>query len=114
MFYKLLSPQLFPRLGWVGLGAALMTCGIVSIFLLALTCNLTEPWLQYSRECPSLAAQWTAFTTLHITTEVALVGIAVYLVWGLQMPLARKIKIVCAFAGRLPYVPHRSHALIRG
>lgn len=104
MLYKRLSDLLFSHIVWMGLKIGLLSCGIASFLLVALTCDLTQPWLQYTRKCPMLEAQWQAVSALNIATEVALVALAIFLVWGLQMSIRSKVKVVCAFAAQIPWV----------
>lgn len=75
---------------------------MISVFLVALRCNLAHPWLQYSESCPSLAAQWRAIAAFDIITEVLLFALAIQLVWGLQTQFSRKTRVVFAFGLRLP------------
>jgi len=77
--------------------------GIVSVFLSALRCNLSEPWIQFGdAKCSSLFAQWKAIAALDIVTEVGLFGMAVHLVWGLKTAFSGKFRVVFAFGLRLP------------
>jgi hypothetical protein len=48
--------------------------------------------------------RWQIISTFDILFEVGLVGMAVYLVWGLQTSLDNKMTVTLSFASRLPYV----------
>ncbi|KAI6827228.1 hypothetical protein KC332_g7161 [Hortaea werneckii] len=105
LLYRRIAPDRAHSLvAWAGLSLTLLF-GIISIFLVALRCDLSQPWLQYNAQCTSLSAQWAAVTAFDVISEALLVGMSVHLVWKLQMPLARKGKVVLAFALRLPLIP---------
>lgn len=101
LFKRISADRLHSLAAW----AVLSVCsvlGVVSIFLVALRCNLSQPWVQYGAQCSSLGAQWAAVTAFDIFTEVALFGMAIHLVWALQIDFRRKTKVVFAFGLRLP------------
>ncbi len=97
---------------------------VISIFIVALRCDLGQPWLQYGQECPGLVrenlfpellssevlrlliclqfARWQVVAAFDIISEVGIFGGAVYLLVGLSMALAPKAKVSFAFAFRLP------------
>ncbi|GAB1732402.1 hypothetical protein NU195Hw_g741t1 [Hortaea werneckii] len=105
LLYRRIAPDRAHSLvAWAGLSLTLLF-GIMSIFLVALRCDLSQPWLQYDAQCTSLSAQWAAVTAFDVISEALLVGMSVHLVWKLQMPLARKGKVVLAFALRFPLIP---------
>ncbi|KAK0933468.1 hypothetical protein LTR29_014928 [Friedmanniomyces endolithicus] len=82
--------------------------GVASILLVTLGCPTESGyyWAMYenSRSCPSQSARWQAITGLDIITEVLLLALPVYLVWGLQMPRRKKTMIIAAFYLRLPVI----------
>ncbi|KXL42396.1 hypothetical protein M433DRAFT_358504 [Acidomyces richmondensis BFW] len=89
--------------GWAVLGISIIF-GICSVFLVALRCDLSQPWIQYGKQCDSLYAQWVAIATFDIISEVALFGLSINLVWGLQTSISRKMRVVSAFSFRLPII----------
>ena len=53
-------------------------------------------------ECLDLQwLRWQVISAFDIVLEVAIVEMAVYLVWGLQMSWSKKATVVSAFAFRL-------------
>ncbi|MCJ1436551.1 hypothetical protein MMC27_005930 [Xylographa pallens] len=74
---------------------------VVSIFMIALRCQLSTPWMDYDGQCSNLFLRWQIISAVDITTEIALFAVAVYIVQGLQMPLLRKGTVVLAFTFRL-------------
>ncbi|KAM5471699.1 hypothetical protein MferCBS49748_001870 [Microsporum ferrugineum] len=48
--------------------------------------------------------RWQVITAFDVMTELLIFGMLVYLIWGLQMVMSRKVIIVSAFACRLPVV----------
>lgn len=103
LFKRIASGILKKKIAWVALGVV-VTTGVISIFLCALRCDLSQPWIQWNASCDSLFAQWQAIIAFDIITEVMLFGMAVYLVWGLQTAFSGKFRVVFAFGLRLPYV----------
>lgn len=102
LFKRISSGIVHKKIALVALGITI-TLGIASVFLSALRCDLSEPWIQFgSTKCGSLFAQWKAITALDIATEVGLFGMAVHLVWGLQTAVSGKLRVIFAFGLRLP------------
>ncbi|KAJ9669586.1 hypothetical protein H2201_000453 [Coniosporium apollinis] len=52
--------------------------------------------------CPGYAARWKAVVALDVATELLFVILPIYLVWGLQMSRNLKLRVVLAFAFRIP------------
>lgn len=93
----------------VGLGG----CGaffFISTVLSLTRCGTSQPWLQYGRECGSMFAKWQAVAAFDILSELVLFLIPVSFLLGLQMKLDQKLKVVTAFALRLPII---AFALLR-
>ncbi|KAI9710043.1 MAG: hypothetical protein M1812_007507 [Candelaria pacifica] len=76
--------------------------GAAGLMTIAIRCKYSEPWLILKNQCPDMAARWIAVGSLGLVIEVLLLGLPVYLVWNLQMPLMSKAIVVFAFAFRLP------------
>lgn len=82
------------------LAAALLA--VVSIFTVALQCDLASPWIFISAKCSNLLVRWQVIAAFDIMTELALIANSIYLVHELQVPLRKKTVVVLAFALRLP------------
>ncbi|KFZ03048.1 hypothetical protein V502_11277 [Pseudogymnoascus sp. VKM F-4520 (FW-2644)] len=78
--------------------------GFISIFIVALRCDVSRPWIFINEKCLNLLVRWQVVLAFDIITELALVGNSVYLVQELQVPLGKKIVVVLAFALRLPII----------
>ncbi|KFY95000.1 hypothetical protein V498_03592 [Pseudogymnoascus sp. VKM F-4517 (FW-2822)] len=76
----------------------------ISIFIVALRCDISRPWIFINEQCSNLFVRWQVVLAFDIITELALVGSSVYLVQDLQVPLGKKIVVVLAFALRLPII----------
>ncbi|KAK5723232.1 hypothetical protein LTR15_004929 [Elasticomyces elasticus] len=80
--------------------------GLASVLMVTVGCGQGSGyyWAFYenSTSCPSQSARWQAVTGLDIITELLLLALPVYLVWGLQMPMKKKAMILLAFYLRLP------------
>ncbi|OBT57700.1 hypothetical protein VE04_01952 [Pseudogymnoascus sp. 24MN13] len=82
------------------LAAAIL--GAISIFIVALRCDVSRPWVFINEHCSDLLVRWQVVLAFDIITELSLVGNSIYLVQDLQVPLGKKIVVVLAFALRLP------------
>ncbi|KAJ6166660.1 hypothetical protein N7470_002107 [Penicillium chermesinum] len=76
---------------------------LVSVLLLAIECEASQPWHISGEQCHNLFARWQAITALDISTEIILFAFSIALVWGLQMKVPHKLVIMISFAARLPY-----------
>lgn len=47
---------------------------------------------------------WKGITAVDVTTEALLVGLSIYLVWGVRMRFKQKVAVILAFATRTSYV----------
>lgn len=101
LFKRISSGIMHKKISYVAL-AVVSTAGVITIFLCALRCDLSEPWIQFGASCNSLFAQWQAIAAFDIATEIALFGMAVHLVWGLQTAVSGKLRVIFAFGLRLP------------
>ncbi|KAK4943226.1 hypothetical protein LTR66_014627, partial [Elasticomyces elasticus] len=101
LFMRLSPNESHTRVAWAVLASCAALCTI-SVFLVALHCDLRFPWIQFAVKCTSLAAQWTAVAVFDVVTELALFGMAVQLVSGLLTKWSRKGRVVVAFGLRLP------------
>lgn len=79
-----------------------ITLAVISVFLAALRCDLSRPWVQFEMQCSGLSAQWAAVAAFDILTEIAVFAMSIHLVWKLHTSLARKSRVVFAFGLRLP------------
>ncbi|OCT48690.1 hypothetical protein CLCR_04817 [Cladophialophora carrionii] len=72
-----------------------------STFAVALQCDLHHPWLIVDEQCPGAFLRWKIIGAFDIISELAIVLMAVYLVWGLFTTFSKKAIVVSAFAFRL-------------
>jgi len=77
---------------------------IVSVFVVALKCDLAHPWMFINEKCTDLLIRWDVLSALDITTEGLLFLTSLYLVRGLQLPFSKKTIVVAAFGFRLPII----------
>ena len=94
---------------------------VASIFVVALQCNLSQPWILYREQCDSVVRttsdaycrtindaddlkllRWQVIGGLDVAWEVILIAMTAALVWNLQAPLSTKAQVVSAFLFRLP------------
>ncbi|KAK5069183.1 hypothetical protein LTR64_008663 [Lithohypha guttulata] len=73
-----------------------------SFLALALQCDLSSPWTVIGRDCGTgVLRRWQVICALDIISELLIVSMAVYLVWGLQTSLEQKVVVVGVFGFRL-------------
>lgn len=77
---------------------------VVSIFMVALKCNLSHPWVEYNQKCTNLFVRWQLITAFDIIIEVLLFSMSIYLVKDLQMSRKNKSAVITAFGFRLPVI----------
>ncbi|OCK76745.1 hypothetical protein K432DRAFT_462498 [Lepidopterella palustris CBS 459.81] len=77
---------------------------VLSIFLVALKCDLSRPWIEYNQKCTGLFVRWQIITALDIIIEAFLFFMSIYLVVDLQMSQKNKFVVVLAFGFRLPII----------
>ncbi|EMC93284.1 hypothetical protein BAUCODRAFT_150636 [Baudoinia panamericana UAMH 10762] len=80
--------------------------GVISVLTAVAGCPTASGyyWAFHANRhsCPSQNIRWQTITGLDIITEVLLLALPVYLVWGLQMSMRKKAIILIAFYLRLP------------
>jgi len=101
LLFMRLTPNRHHVLAAKAVLAASTVWAVVSMFMIALRCQLTTPWMDYDGQCTNLFLRWQIISAIDIITEIALFSVAVYIVQGLQMPLLRKASVVLAFGFRL-------------
>ncbi|CAK7210898.1 hypothetical protein SCUCBS95973_000948 [Sporothrix curviconia] len=78
---------------------------VVSLFVVSIRCDISQPWNDAVDGCStSTYARWAAVTVLDILTEVALFVGGVWLVRGVQLPWSKKSVVVIAYGLRLPVI----------
>lgn len=48
--------------------------------------------------------RWQVISILDAFTELVIFGVAISVIWGIQMSASRKARVLMAFMPRLPYV----------
>ncbi|KAH7383048.1 hypothetical protein BKA64DRAFT_749130 [Cadophora sp. MPI-SDFR-AT-0126] len=77
---------------------------LISVFIVSLRCDLTQPWIFIGASCPHVSARWQTVAAMDIITEVALFSTSIFLVKNLQLSLYQKSLVVFAFGLRLPMI----------
>ncbi|KAF2742082.1 hypothetical protein M011DRAFT_490828 [Sporormia fimetaria CBS 119925] len=78
-----------------------MSCGFVSLALIAFQCQLPKPWVLIPLSCSTSARVHYATTASNIATDVL---VAVWItpdIWRLNMPRSRRLVVVSLFLSRL-------------
>ncbi|KAF2163163.1 hypothetical protein M409DRAFT_68757 [Zasmidium cellare ATCC 36951] len=103
LFKRIIAERMHQIVAWSIFGGCCVM-GFISIFLSALRCDVSQPWLQFEKNFPSLAAQWSAVAAFDIVTELSLFFISILLVHGLHTKAKNKGRVVLAFGIRLPII----------
>lgn len=77
---------------------------VISVFMVALRCDLSQPWIQYNVRCRGLSARWICITILNVFIEVSLFLGSVLLIVNLQMARQKKTVVTMVFGCRLPLI----------
>ncbi|ERT01164.1 hypothetical protein HMPREF1624_02406 [Sporothrix schenckii ATCC 58251] len=78
---------------------------VVSIFVVAIRCDLSQPWNDAVPGCSATTyARWAAVTVMDVLVEIALFIGGVWLVRDLQLPWSKKSVVVVAYGLRLPVI----------
>nr|OQO32237.1 hypothetical protein B0A51_00485 [Rachicladosporium sp. CCFEE 5018] len=88
---------------------------VSSAFVQAFQCNLPRPWTMSDGEgtmCVQQLALQKYICVLNILTDVAVVGLATWMMYGVQTALRRKATVSALFGLRLATIPFAVLALI--
>jgi hypothetical protein len=116
-----LTPQKEHRQVFLVITSLIGAWTVASTFAVALQCNLSHPWILIQESCPRAVLQpmilisskdckltpmqllrWQVISGFDIAFELCLVGMTIYLIWGLQTSLETKMTVVFSFGLRLP------------
>ncbi|KAK4495357.1 hypothetical protein PRZ48_013688 [Zasmidium cellare] len=103
LFKRIIAERMHQIVAWSVFGSCCLL-GFISIFLTALRCDISQPWLQVEANCPSLVGQWSTVAAFDIVTELSLFFISILLVYGLHTKAKNKGRVVLAFGIRLPII----------
>ncbi|KAM0719561.1 hypothetical protein Q7P37_003691 [Cladosporium fusiforme] len=104
LFTRLAKESNKSRLGWA-LTALTSVFGIISLFATAIRQNASQPWLYRASDVASNTSRWIAVGLMSIVIDVIVTGMAVYLVWNLNMQSKSKSLVITAFTLRLFVTP---------
>ncbi|KAK6423278.1 hypothetical protein LTR95_016546 [Oleoguttula sp. CCFEE 5521] len=77
---------------------------VASLLAISLRPEISSPWTLSPANASHLMNAWTGIGAVSCLTEFAFMAFPVFLVYGLQMPLASKLTVVTGFAFRLPII----------
>nr|OQO32261.1 hypothetical protein B0A51_00509 [Rachicladosporium sp. CCFEE 5018] len=103
------------RIGcYVLLGVIGLWC-VSSVIALAFQCSLPQPWTMYDRTgstCIQQLALQTYICILNILTDIAVVGLASWMMFGVQTAVRKKVTVSALFGLRLATIPFAILALV--
>ncbi|KAF8246428.1 hypothetical protein K440DRAFT_368190 [Wilcoxina mikolae CBS 423.85] len=77
----------------------------VAMIGIAFQCHLPRPWAILSNQCFNQPAFWDAIGAFDVMIDLVLVGLPIFVLWDLQVPLRKKASIMGAFATRALVIP---------
>ncbi|OQO04045.1 hypothetical protein B0A48_10688 [Cryoendolithus antarcticus] len=77
---------------------------VASLLAVSLRPKFPTPWTLRPADASHLITAWTGIGAVSCLVEFAFMAFPVFLVYGLQMPLASKLTVVTGFAFRLPVI----------
>ncbi|TKA68967.1 hypothetical protein B0A55_06608 [Friedmanniomyces simplex] len=86
---------------------ATAACGVwtvASLLIIAIRTPLSSPWTTRAGS-QSLLVRWVAIEASGLIVELCAVGMSVHFVWGLQMPIKKRLSVSALFAFRLVVAP---------
>ncbi|KAL8923699.1 MAG: hypothetical protein Q9208_004451 [Pyrenodesmia sp. 3 TL-2023] len=104
LLYTRLTPRADHKRLALGIRVIVTVWLIMSIFLVALRCDLSQPWIFINPRCKDAVVRWDIIGAVDIATEAALFAMSVLLVKDLKMDISRKAFVVTAFGLRLPTI----------
>lgn len=105
LFHRLANDSNKSKLGWSLTGLA-SVCAIVSIFVVAIRQDASQPWTYSSQSVvTSTLARWAAAGVLSMLVDIVIAALSIFLVWGLHMDAQSKRLVVVGFLLRLVLIP---------
>ncbi|KAM0702890.1 hypothetical protein Q7P35_010322 [Cladosporium inversicolor] len=111
LFTRLAQESNKTRLG-LAASALVSTFGIISLISVAIRPDTTHPWLYHEEDITSILGRWIAMGVMSIFTDIVVTGMAIYLVWDLNMASKSKSLVITAFALRLFVIPVTTARLV--
>ena len=96
-----LSPNKSYRIPMQVVGGVIFSWALASIISSAFQCSLPHPYFITTNRCFSQVGFWDAVGVIDILTDLAIMGLPVFLVYNLQLPLQKKIAVCVAFSFRI-------------
>ncbi|KAK6442707.1 hypothetical protein LTR95_001066 [Oleoguttula sp. CCFEE 5521] len=87
-----------------GFSTAFGVWTVASVFIVALRAPLAEPWETLDGSS-AMWIRWLIVEAVGVVMDLSTFALCVYLIWGLQMPLGKRMAVVAIFACRLGVVP---------
>ncbi|KAL5115359.1 hypothetical protein ACEQ8H_006735 [Pleosporales sp. CAS-2024a] len=101
--YLCLSPGGVHKIISIAMVVITFLWAVLAIILIVVPCNPAQFYTD-SQKCTNRWPKWVAISSLDIVTEACIFGIAIQLVWGLNMRIKSKLIVVFAFSARLPVI----------
>lgn len=75
-----------------------MVAGVLAI---AFQCDLPTPWALGSQNCIDQNALRIALGTIDVLTDFAVIGLAILMMYPVQVPITKKAAVVAMFGTRI-------------
>ena len=100
---KRLSPFRTTHRLCYGLLGIISIWAIAETFVFAFQCSVPSPW-NYTGTCVSLSAMYYTEATFDIITDLAVIVLPAWVIWGVQIPLRKRLAVIAVFSGRIVVV----------
>ncbi|EXJ85472.1 hypothetical protein A1O1_05836 [Capronia coronata CBS 617.96] len=96
-----LAPSKRYRIPMLAVGSVVVLWALSSSLASAFQCNFPHSYLITTNVCFDQTAFWIATGIVDILTDVAIMGMPIYLVYNLQLPRQKKVAVCFAFSFRV-------------
>ncbi|KAF2232338.1 hypothetical protein EV356DRAFT_250308 [Viridothelium virens] len=83
------------------ISALVTVAAVTSIFAEAFQCALPTVWLLSGARCINRIALWSYFGTVQLLSDICLIGLPIYILFGLQLSFGRKLAVLVCFGTRI-------------
>ncbi|OAQ64781.1 hypothetical protein VFPPC_06008 [Pochonia chlamydosporia 170] len=88
-----------------GVGALILAWAVTGFIVILFQCQLPAPWDFISKKCIARPAFWKYFCVMNIITDLALIGIMVENIRGIQTTWSKKVLVIGVFGSRIFVTP---------
>ncbi|KID86812.1 choline transport protein [Metarhizium guizhouense ARSEF 977] len=88
-----------------GIGTVIIAWAVTGFIVVLFQCQLPAPWDIIHKSCIARPAFWRYFCAANVITDVALIGIIVHNIRGIQTSWSKKALVIGVFGSRILVAP---------